>query len=101
MCEISKYSQCISPHRFDVRAQPSQAFWIQPEIMTGSAAFFFHQSYGLEHLKMLRNRGTADRKLSGQLTDGRGAPPQQIQNSLTCRVRERAQQFSLVGHTLR
>ena len=68
--------------------------------MTGAAPFFFHQTGGFQHLQMLRNSRTADRKPIGEFTYRGGSPAQQMENRLPGWIREGSQQLSLVGHTL-
>ena len=68
--------------------------------MTGAAPFFFHQTGGFQHLQMLGDRGTADRKPPGQFADGRGPPPQQMEHCLASGIGKGCQHLSLVGHTL-
>lgn len=73
---------------------------MQPEIMMGAAPFLFHQTGGLQHLKMLGNRGTADRKPAGQFANRGGPPPQQMEHRLASRIGKGCQHLSLVGHAL-
>jgi len=98
--EIGKYGQGVPPHRIDERSQLSQALGIQPEIMTGAAPLFLHQTGGFQHLQMLRNSRTADRKPSGEFTYRGGPPAQQMEEGLPGWIGESSQQLSLVGHTL-
>ena len=68
--------------------------------MTRAPPFFFHQTGGFEHLKMLRNRGTADRKLASEFAHSGWALPQQMEHRLASGIGKGAQQLPLVGHTL-
>jgi hypothetical protein len=68
--------------------------------VAGATPFFVDQADGFQHLKMLRYSGTADRKLSSQFTNRRRALPQQVENSLASRIRERSQQLPSVSHNL-
>lgn len=68
--------------------------------MASATAFFFHQADGLQHLKMLRYGGTTDGKLGSQFADGRRPLPQQVENGLSSRIGEGAQQLPSVSHTL-
>jgi hypothetical protein len=70
-CEIRKCHQRVSPHGIDVGAQLSQGLRIQAKVVASATPLFFHQADGFQHLQMLRYGGTADRKLSSQLTHGR------------------------------
>ena len=88
---IGKCSQCVPPHRIDVRAQLGQALRIQAKVVAGAAPFLFHQAHRFQHLEMLRYRRPADRKLTSQFADGSWTPPQQLENSLACRIGKRRQ----------
>jgi hypothetical protein len=100
VCEIRKCRQRVSPHGIDVGAQLSQALWIEAKVMASATPFFFDQAGGFQHLKMLRNSGTTDRKLSRQFTDGGGPLAQQVENSLASRIRESTQEIPSVSHNL-
>src|SRR5579872_32327 len=76
VCEIGECGQGIAPHRIDVSAQLLQAFGIETEIVTGAAAFFFHQTGGFEHAQVLRHSGPAYREAARQLSYG-GRPAAQ------------------------
>ena len=69
--------------------------------MASATALLFHQAHGFQHLKMLRNSGTADWKLASQFAYRGGPSPQQVENSLAGRIRERRQQIPSVSHNLR
>jgi len=84
-----------------VGAQLSQALCIEAKVVASAAPFFVHQADRFQHLKMLRNSGPADRKLSGQFTD-RGWPlAQQVEHRLTSGIGKRAEQLPFVSHNLR
>jgi hypothetical protein len=83
-----------------VGAQLSQARWIEAKVMAGAAAFFFHQAGGLQHLKMLRYGGAADREPISQFADCGRALSQQVENGLAGWIRESGQQLRSVSHTL-
>lgn len=68
--------------------------------MPGSTPFFLDQTDGFEHQKVLRHSGTADGEAIRELADGGWPAPQQIEDCLAGRVRERFQQLASVGHTL-
>jgi len=72
-------------------AQLGQAFRVEPKVMPGPLPFLFHQSHGLQNLKVLRNRGTADGKPIGEFSNCGRSSPQEMDHGLARWIRERAQ----------
>ena len=69
--------------------------------MASPAALLFQQACGLQDLQMLRYRRPAHRQLTGELSDGRRPPAQQVNHVLAGGVGEGAQHLQSVSHTLR
>lgn len=68
--------------------------------MAGAAPFLLHQTDGLQHTQVLRDSGTAYGKLAGQFADRGRLAPQQVEDCMPGRVRERPQHLPSVSHTL-
>lgn len=69
--------------------------------MARAAPLFLHEASEFEHLEVLRDGGTADRKAAGELADGGRPAPEQVDDRLTGGVGERAEHLPSVSHTLR
>jgi hypothetical protein len=50
-------------------AQLGQILRIQSKVVTGAAAFFFHEACGLQHLQMLRHCGAAYGQAACEFSD--------------------------------
>ena len=69
--------------------------------MARATPLFLNEAHELEHLEVLRDGGTADRKAAGELADGGRPAPEQMDEGLTGRIGERAEHLPSVSHTLR
>jgi hypothetical protein len=98
--KIRKCGQRVAPHGIEVGTQLRQTFGIEVKVVAGAPPFFFHQTDRLQHLQVLGDSGTAYGKLAGQFADRGGLPPQQVEDGLAGRVRERPQHLPSVSHAL-
>jgi hypothetical protein len=74
-------AECFRPHLVEVRAQPGHAFRVELIESPGSGAAIHNEARILEHLEMLRDRGTGDRHGVGKLVDGKRPGSQLLKDS--------------------
>jgi hypothetical protein len=99
--EFGKRGQCVAPHGIDVSAQFGEIFGIEAKKVARTLPFFLHKACRFQHLEVLRDRGTADRKTAGKLANAKGPLPEQFENCLARGIRKSPEHFPSVSHTLR